>query len=101
MKEYKLMCMSFDGEYVTEGPFKTIDDAWRYSNDMGSRWYFYPFHFVITDKTIADAPWLMDVLIGKRITTVKRLFNRISKKPLTQNMNCDAFGWEIAEALSG
>lgn len=36
--------MSFDGDYVTEGEFQSSNEAWNRSNDMGSRWFFYPFH---------------------------------------------------------
>jgi len=47
---YKIICMSFDGDYQTEKPeFDTIEEAWEYSNDLGSKWYFYPFHFVTWD----------------------------------------------------
>jgi hypothetical protein len=43
---------------------------------MGSRWYFYPFHFVVSDsgKTVIDAPDEFKSLERKRLSTVKRLF---------------------------
>ena len=75
MKKYCLICMSFDGEYITEGSkFDSVQSAWDRSNDMGSRWHFYPFHFVTTGKTIVDAPEPMQHLIGKRVKTVQSHF---------------------------
>lgn len=90
----KLICMSFDGEYQTERPaFETVRDAWEYSNDLGSKWYSYPFHFVATDsgKTIIDAPELLTMLKGLRVKTVQRLFAEHAAKPECQNMDCEAF----------
>ena len=29
--QVKLICMSFDGEYVTEGSFKCKEDAWNHA----------------------------------------------------------------------
>lgn len=76
---YQVICMSFDGEYQTERPeFESIDDAWEYSNDLGSKWYFYPFHFVIKNATIKDTPVHLEYFKDKRIITVKRLFKRLS-----------------------
>ena len=81
---YKLICMSFDGDYVTEGEFKTIDDAWKRSEVMGSRWFFYPFHFVLTSsgKTIADSPYGIEFLKGKRLSSVIRfLLKQVRRHP--------------------
>ena len=36
----KLIVMSFDGDYTVEhGGFKTVSEAWEWSNNMGSRSY--------------------------------------------------------------
>ncbi|MFA6309576.1 MAG: hypothetical protein WC677_07585 [Clostridia bacterium] len=64
---YKLICMSFDGEYKTEDNrgkgFKTVDEAWEWSDDMGSKWFFYPFQFVVSvsGKTVVEAGWMLKV----------------------------------------
>ena len=80
MKNYQIICMSFDGEYKRESPtFETIESTWDYANDLGSKWFFYPFYFVATEKTIIDSP--IKNLIGKRIKTVKLIFNELSKEP--------------------
>lgn len=72
----KLICMSFDGEYVNEGEFDSVDEAWEHDGEMGSRWIFYPFHFVLTEsgKTIKAAPDELDRYVGKRLSTVKSIF---------------------------
>ena len=87
---YNLIVMSFDGEYKKEGQFDTIDQAWERSNDMGTRWFFYPFHFVTTEKTIVDSG--IAGLIGKRIKTVQNIFNKHSKRPDMQGVDCFTFG---------
>lgn len=90
MKKYKIICMGFDGEYQRENPeFETIDKAWDYANNLGSKWFFYPFCFVATEKTIIDAT--IKNLIGKRIKTVQRIFNELSKKPEMQGVNAEDF----------
>ena len=90
----KLICMSFDGEFQVERPvFQTINDAWEYSNDLGSKWYFYPFHFVVTDSllTIRSAPPLGKRLEGKRVQTVVDIMSKHSMDPNMQNAGVDEF----------
>ena len=99
MKKYKLICMSFDGDYQTERPeFETIEQAWDYSNDLGSKWYFYPFHFVVTAsvKTIKDAPYPLDYLIGSRVSRVSRDFETLAKLPDAQNLDADNYAFFVA-----
>ena len=49
---YSLCCFSFDGDYVIEGaPFRSIRDAWKRCNEMGSRWFFYPIPIVISQES--------------------------------------------------
>ena len=94
---YKLICMSFDGDYVTERDnFDTVQDAWDHSNDMGSRWFFYPFHFVVKNLTIKDSPDLLEGLTGKRVKTVQRIFNSLSQRDNMLNADCDDFVFELA-----
>ena len=89
----KLICMSFDGDYQTEGTFKNADECWERSNDMGSRWYFYPFHFVVTEsgKTIVDSPWGMEGFNGKRFETVRKIFHDFSVLPENEGMDAEEF----------
>jgi hypothetical protein len=82
--------MSFDGDVVCDNQlFDTIEEAWEYSNDMGCRWYFYPFHFVTTDskKTIIDAPDAIDFFTGMRTRTIQTIFKKHSENDYTQGMD--------------
>lgn len=95
---YKLICMSFDGDHVTERPeFETIEAAWEHSNDLGSKWYFYPFHFVVTGSglTIVDAPFPLEYLEGRRVRTAARLFEAHSKDPAMQDADVEAFAFSL------
>jgi len=90
--------MSFDGETQIEHPvFDNEVDAWEYNNDMGSRWYFYPFRFLITisHKTIIGTCDDMPFALGKRLATVQRVFEKCSKDPEMQNANTETFALEV------
>ena len=94
MARCKLICMSFDGEYVTENPvFESIEQAWDHSNDLGSKWYFYPFHWVVTEsgKTIKDTPDLLKIFKGKRVKTVEMVFKDASGMEEAQRMDPEEF----------
>ena len=98
MRKYRLICMSFDGDYVSDNfEFDTVNDAWEYSNNIGSRWYFYPFHFVVTQtlKTIKDAPFPLEIFNNKRLKTVKNIFKEASQKPETQGMDVEEFVFSL------
>jgi hypothetical protein len=71
---YKLILIAPDGDYVTVKPNKTVDECINQSGDMGSRWIFYPFHFIIKDNGKVDmnqrvivAPDEMEFLKGKSL----------------------------------
>ena len=90
MKHYKLICMSFDGDYQTEHPaFDDIESAWDYSNNLGSKWFFYPFHF------IADAPELLEHFKGLRVASVQKIFKLASEKPELQDADAETFAFSL------
>lgn len=100
----KLICMAFDGDFVTEQkrvdvgqyePFDTIEEAWEHSNDLGSKWFFFPFHFVTSDSTltIVDAPEPFKPLEGKRTATLVKHFEALHKLPEAQNMDVDQYAY--------
>lgn len=95
MNKKGLICMSFDGEYVTEkrAEFETIQDAWDHANDMGSRWYFYPFSFVVSNsgQTIIDTPERLEFLKGKRVKTVSAFFKKASELPEAKDSDTEFF----------
>ena len=93
----KLICMGFDGEYKTEKQFKTVQECWNHSDDMGSRWYFYPFHFVVTDsgKTVIDSPYRLENFNRKRVETVCKIFKNLSTLPEFANADAEEFSQEL------
>jgi len=49
---YKLACIATDGDFVTEyQEFDTVEEVWDFCNNMGSRWFFYPYPVVFDSKT--------------------------------------------------
>ena len=101
MKKFKLICMSFDGDYVSDNfDFDSIDDAWEYSCNLGSRWYFYPFHFVIKGVTIKDTPDQLRYFNNKRIKTIKKKFNQLSKKPELIGADVDDFMFALIDEIT-
>lgn len=90
--------MAFDGAFVVERrDFNSIQDAWEYDNDMGSRWYFYPFRFVTSQsgKTVKDTPEMMQHLNGLRIKTVAKHFKTQAEKPENQNLDVEQFAFIV------
>lgn len=71
------MLVANDGEKIFEKQtFNSIDEAWQYSNDMGSKWIFYSNHFVVTDsmKSIVSTSDNFNKFIGKRVSTLIKEF---------------------------
>jgi hypothetical protein len=98
MKKYQLIVMSFDGEYQKEfHDFESKEAAWKYADDMGSRWYFYPFYFLTTEsgKTIADASYEFQNLIGERVKYVQACFKAASEKPENQDADAETYHFRV------
>ena len=50
MAKYKAVLFAPDGDWVTDfRESETIEEVQESLCNMGSRWYFYPFHAVIVD----------------------------------------------------
>ena len=71
---YSAICFAPDGEYVRDFYSDSKESISEKINNMGSRWFFYPFVFIATEKTIVEAPNCLEFLNGKRIKTVERFF---------------------------
>lgn len=100
---YQLICMSFDGERVTEGrEFPTIKAAWNRACDMGSRWYFYPFCFVTSEsgKTIVAAPAGLRAAERKRVKTVAQAFAELARQPDMEGIDPDLFALAAGDYLA-
>ena len=79
----KLLVMSFDGDTQLEEPaFNDVTIAWEYADYIGSKWFFYPFYFIVSNSghTIKDASFPLDRFVGKRVKTVKKIFDKAYKK---------------------
>lgn len=97
MKKYQLIVMSFDGDYHREAPcFEIIDKAWEYCNDLGSKWFFYPFCFVVSGNKVVDAYPLGDRFIGRFLKTIKHEFKHYSEKDELQNADPESFALAMA-----
>lgn len=73
----KIMLMAEDGEYAFDNSIHdTIDDAWGYASDFGSKWIFYPYAFIVNDAklTVMAGCDHLEYMKGKRIKTVQKLF---------------------------
>jgi len=102
MKKYQLCCMSFDGETKIERPeFDNEKDAWEYNNDMGSKWFFYPFRFLVnlSHKTIIGTCDCLPLALGKRLKTVQRIFKQYSEKSEMQDVDPESFALEVNMGL--
>jgi|688.fasta_scaffold1301225_2 hypothetical protein len=91
---YKALFMAFDGDSVTEGQFKTIEEAWSYIENIGSRWFFYPFCFVVKNKAIVSSFDGAEFLTRKHISTVKKMFDKATS---LADSDCDVY--EYVEVL--
>ena len=97
MKTYNAILFSFDGDYQREGNFEEISEVWDDINDMGSKWYFYPFCFVVSGKTIQDAPELLTCCIGKRINTIQKAFKQLYEQTKDQELDVYDYMYLLAD----
>lgn len=75
--QYKALLVAPDGAWVTDyRESETIEEVQLRLADQGSRWYFYPFHAVITDRgstrdtqRIVDAAEPFEYMRGRTIRT--------------------------------
>jgi len=94
---YRLIVMSFDGDYKTESPqFENIDDAWDYANDLGSKWYFYPFYFVVDQAgEVVATPQLMEHLEGLTVEDLAAHFKEVSETGDAKGVNAEQFAFMV------
>jgi hypothetical protein len=99
---YQAILFAPDGDYVTDfHGCESIEEVTDKLADMGSRWYFYPFTFVVCDKTpgytigkdmmrqrIVDAPPELGILAGKTVKSVQA-FIKENGELLCANLNAN------------
>lgn len=90
---HRLIVMSFDGDYREEPEqFENTDDARTYAGDLGSKWYFYPFAFVLDQAgEVVGAPELMQHLEGVTLEDVVSHFREVSEMPEAAGVNAEQF----------
>jgi len=99
-KTFKIVVMSFAGGIQRERPeFEDTADAWNYANDLGSKWFFYPFAFVVTGsgKTVVKTPELLEWAKSLRLSTVQKRFAQAAALPEAANMEWEAFSFLLLE----
>ena len=80
-----LIFMSFDGEYVRDSEHETTEEAIRAAENIGSKWLFYPFCFILSGNKIvetgegiirmSDKKAFLELLFkNRKLTTVKKHF---------------------------
>lgn len=99
----RLVCVTFCGAHVTEGYFESISAAWDRSIDMGSRWYFYPFHFVLKDligvsgdSVVVSAPDCLKHYEGRDFREVQEVFKTLAAEPANAKATVEEFTFELA-----
>ena len=85
--KYSLYCFAPDGEYVKEGDFESIDAAWNRSNEMGSRWIFYPIHIVAEDKVIVATCDELNHFIGGSLECLSQSLKTTDQEDLCDSLN--------------
>lgn len=82
LESFSLLYYSLDGDYVIEGAaFESIEAAWRRSEVTGSRWFFYPIHFVFNSEGLSVAgPDVLPDFGGK---TPKQIAEILKNNPAT------------------
>lgn len=108
-QSFNLYCVSFDGSFVKDSEHETIEQAANTSADMGSRWYFYPFHVITKGKTIKETGGniyrgittpnpvccLSEKYKGKRLETFLKDIKKLSQKEEMQNADAEEFEIEL------
>lgn len=105
-KQYHLICMSFDGDYVRDST-GTLEDCLNRSADMGSKWYFYPFHFIVTfgSGIVVETGTGLVVMgtgesfqsklfKGRKLSTVKKVFANTYKRAESEGLQLDCLEFE-------
>lgn len=97
--------MSFDGKFVTDSEHETLEQAENASANMGSKWFFYPFHFIISGKTVKETgeglvnmrtkeAYMPKMFKGKRLQTVVKEFEKANNYCTANDIEADCYDFE-------
>lgn len=91
-ENYMLLLLAPDGDWITDAHNSTLEDVQHASENMGSRWIFYPCHFIVKNTRIGgimklnrknriiEPPDMMPTLKNKSIGNVINLFEKEFEK---------------------
>ena len=79
MKNYSLIFMSFDGEYVTDSKDSDLDVLLHNWENIGSKWIFYPFSFILSGKKIIETGQGLIRMSDKKAYSELMFKNRLLK----------------------
>jgi len=91
MVGYRAVLFAPDGDWVTDFSADTKEEVINQLADKGSRWIFYPFEGIITDRgklttsrqrLVDIAPNLPRELVGRHISTVSNYLKNLSEEEL-------------------
>jgi len=103
---YKLIFMSFDGAYVTDSEHDTKESAFEAIENIGSKWFFYPFPFIVMNKTVVETgeglvnmatgeAYMPKMFKGKRLATIIKAFKEVNDYLNDEGItNCDGYQFE-------
>lgn len=97
--QYRLICMAFNGDHITdyEGNMEECQDA---SSNNGSKWYFYPFHFIVNSRNMVKdtgeglvrmsdkKSYMAAMFLNRKLNTVTKMFENLSKYCVKNNIEC-------------
>lgn len=104
MKTFQTIFMSFDGAIAHDSTHDNLEDATD-AFDCGSKWFFYPFPFVVKGKTVVETgcglfnmktqePYLPKMFKGKRLTTVQKEFKKANDLCEKEGIEVDSLEFE-------
>jgi len=101
---YQALLVAPNGEYVFDYRAKTIENVVEQLCNRGSRWFFYPFEFVVKYPAkarsriiLSPVPLLEGKSIAKVIMTFKDVFMKTKEEP---SVDLDSFLDEVVSRFS-
>ena len=89
---YKAILIAPDGDWVTDFERNTVEEVEQELANMGSRWYFYPFHAVIKSpgsyirfidrKRLVSVAWPFEDMKGMTVGTLRRMIATMPEERL-------------------
>ena len=104
MKTFNLVFVSCDGSHVTDSKHKTVEDAEKAFEYIGSKWYFYPVGFILSGSRVietgqgllrmSDKKAYSELMFkGRKLSTVLKTFKKTFD--LCKNDYIDGYRFEV------